>query len=381
MKALGLAIASLCTAISFTFGDVVKLRSGRIEGKIIDTTDDTVVIQTETGRVTVKRSDVVQIIPGMTPRELYEAAAATVKDGDVQRHLALAEFCRQKGLQKEMLAEYHKVIAADPDNERARERLGYVRQEGRWVTKEELNRAKGLVLFRGQWVTPEYRQQTLLKETKAEYDRRLKALAFALSRGQGQAAAEIAKLRDPDAVEPLAILLRHTYPDVRRAAIQALGAIGTAEAVEALAGAAIKDDNERIRREATAALAASRPREAIAVFSQRLRSYTRRGLASLDDARLSELRIERIASAVGGLGDPLSIPLLIRMLQVWLNLVDDSGQVLPQAYFSNLVAANQLEQLCGEPLLDRRQAWLAWWADHGFELIGDEIDEQIDQLR
>ena len=67
-------------AMLLTFGlaalvraDVVELRTGRIQGKIIEESEGQLVVQTEAGRVTINRADVVNIHRGMTPRETYQA--------------------------------------------------------------------------------------------------------------------------------------------------------------------------------------------------------------------------------------------------------------------------------------------------------------------
>ncbi len=58
---------------------------------------------------------------------------------------------------------------------------------------------------------------------------------------------------DPEAVPVLIDALRDTDPLLRQLAAEALGKIGDEQAAEPLRLAALRDDNERVRRAATKA--------------------------------------------------------------------------------------------------------------------------------
>lgn len=49
---------------------------------------------------------------------------------------------------------YEKVLAVAPDDAEARQALGFVLLDGRWLTEEESYRARGYVKYEGEWMTP-----------------------------------------------------------------------------------------------------------------------------------------------------------------------------------------------------------------------------------
>ena len=57
-----------------------------------------------------------------------------------------------RGREEQLLRE---VIELAPDHAEARERLGYIKRDGRWVEQEQELRAQGLVPFEGRWLTRE----------------------------------------------------------------------------------------------------------------------------------------------------------------------------------------------------------------------------------
>ena len=55
----------------------------------------------------------------------------------------------------------------DPGNAAAQQALGRVEVDGQWMTRDEANAARGLVLFEGSWISPEERQAVLAERTRA----------------------------------------------------------------------------------------------------------------------------------------------------------------------------------------------------------------------
>jgi len=361
--------------------DVIELKTGKIEGKIQDETAEKVAIQTEAGLVVINRADIVNIKRGATPRELFAATFARLKDDDLMGHLALASYCKEHNLQDALRQLYEKVLEIDPDNQKAREGLGYVRQGGQWTTEDEVMRAKGLTRFKGKWMSPEEIQLTKSDEASLQWETKLRSLTFGAAQGNRSAAEEIAGIRDPNAVAPLINLIYHKSQDVGLAVISALANIPGPETAAALADAAFNDRLPSVRAAATQALAGKRSREALAAFSTRSRYLMSKRLVDPAGARKTRNLLENMAVAIGDIGDPLAIPLLIRMLSVRLNLVDDDGNIAPQAYFSSFAAPNALSKLTGESFGSEPHRWQAWWVDHRHELVGDQLDEEMDRLR
>jgi hypothetical protein len=79
-------------------------------------------------------------------REEFERRLAALKKDDSKGLLELAQWAEKSNLAMEAKKAYRAVIEADPDNEVARTKLGFVKVNGDWVTKEkaaELEKAKG----------------------------------------------------------------------------------------------------------------------------------------------------------------------------------------------------------------------------------------------
>jgi hypothetical protein len=143
--------------------DTITLKDGRkLTGKIREAGPDTYRIILRQGSLEVPRADVVSIEEGPIPEEVYRDRARDLADDDLEGHLALARWCRKEGLDREFRWEMGRVLEIDPDHAEAREALGYVRHEERWITEEEHK-----ALTRHPWV-PEMRRR--LETTKVDLD-------------------------------------------------------------------------------------------------------------------------------------------------------------------------------------------------------------------
>lgn len=77
---------------------------------------------------------------------------AALAKGDAAGAYRLALELEGKGYAELAKSAYGRVIDAEPDHAAARRALGYERVGGRWLTGDDLLRAKGLVLSGGRWV-------------------------------------------------------------------------------------------------------------------------------------------------------------------------------------------------------------------------------------
>lgn len=94
--------------------------------------------------------------PGDGPQdaagEAYESFRAALAPGDAAGHLALARWCGERGLadrQRELLLH---VLGLGGRPEEAYRGLGYVFQDGIWMSPEDARRERGLVFANGEWV-------------------------------------------------------------------------------------------------------------------------------------------------------------------------------------------------------------------------------------
>jgi len=151
--------------------DKVFLSGGTvIEGKVTRKADK-VVIEVESGEISVPAESVERIEKSASLVSRFEARYASMPPRDVKARLALADYCRDHDMrarERQLLLE---VIELDPDNAAARERLGYVKTANGWVTEADAMRAKGLVQHEGRWVT----RQEVMDEERLRLERETEA--------------------------------------------------------------------------------------------------------------------------------------------------------------------------------------------------------------
>jgi hypothetical protein len=146
--------------------DEVTLRGGgKVRGVIVESTLESIVVETGPGRVTIPRSRVASVRESASDLATYYERAASLEPGDVGGWTALARWAAERGLGTQSQEAYHRVADLDPGHPEANRALGRVEMGGRWVTEDEANRAKGLVPFEGGWVTPA--EQEVIQQERA----------------------------------------------------------------------------------------------------------------------------------------------------------------------------------------------------------------------
>ena len=135
--------------------DVVYLKGGgKFTGRIVEQTAERMVIDIGDGVIGFSMERVEEIVKGPTPLDEYDARASKLGQQDVDGWRSLAEWASMRGLSAQSRAAYKKVLAVAPDDAEAREALGFVKVDGRWLTEEESYRARGYVRYEGEWMTP-----------------------------------------------------------------------------------------------------------------------------------------------------------------------------------------------------------------------------------
>ena len=135
--------------------DEVHLVGGtQLEGKATRH-GDKVVVEMESGQITLSADGVERIERGRSNVERYQELASKLKPNDVQARLSLADFCRDHDMRAHERELLHQVIEIEPNQAQARARLGYVKTDAGWITRDEQLRAQGYVREEGQWVAPE----------------------------------------------------------------------------------------------------------------------------------------------------------------------------------------------------------------------------------
>jgi hypothetical protein len=162
-----------------------------------------VVVQMESGEITVPADSVQRIETSESVVSKFEALYAALPSGDVKARLDLADYCRDHGMRNDERRLLLAVLDIDRDNAVARSRLGYVKTDTGWITHADAMRAKGMVEHEGQWVSPadlaqierdRVEREAAAARREAE-DREYQERRFQLANQQAEMDAQAARLQ------------------------------------------------------------------------------------------------------------------------------------------------------------------------------------------
>lgn len=316
MSRVLITLSCLAFAAQAVLADAILLsRSGALRGTIVrnEANEPTVQIRLLNGAtVTVDRAKVRDIFKQPLKVEEYEVRVRTIED-TLEAHWAMAEWCREKNLDKQRAVHLQAVLNFDPEHRRAHYGLGHTLVDDQWLTKEKYEQKKideGFVKFEGKWVPTDKLDsiQSRAKHTTAElawFSKVRLWLNWATGKHAERAADGLANLRNitsPDAIPALVQFLgksRHT--DVRTAFVEIVARIGGEKSVPSLATLAIRDSVNELREKALEAI----PDEHASLGQ----SILIRGLRDKQN-----FIVKRSAIALGRKGDQAAIPALIRSL-------------------------------------------------------------------
>ena len=110
-------VAFLLGSGSASWADVVYLKSGgKMEGRIVNRTDDSVEIDVGAGSLTLPMSNVDRIEEGRSPLDDYDERAGKLAADDRDGWLDLARWASGKGLGAQSRQAYERVLRIDPDD-------------------------------------------------------------------------------------------------------------------------------------------------------------------------------------------------------------------------------------------------------------------------
>jgi hypothetical protein len=140
---------------AFAYADDVYLKGGAVfSGRIVSQTETMITIDIGDGQVGVAVARVDRIVKGPSALDQYDARAARTAPNDANGWRALGLWAAQQGLSAQSRQAYQRVVSIAPDDAEARQALGYVLVNGKWLTEEESYRARGFVKYAGEWMTP-----------------------------------------------------------------------------------------------------------------------------------------------------------------------------------------------------------------------------------
>ena len=147
LTVLGLA----CPALA----DEVVLRNGHKVTGIQREEKDRIVVETGYGTVSYPRDQVVSVTIGETPMHAYPVRLAEIeKSTNAADYAKLAAWARENRMPRYVVPLMKRAMELDPENAEARAELGFVRHQGKWMTRAELSAAQGMVQEGGRWVNP-----------------------------------------------------------------------------------------------------------------------------------------------------------------------------------------------------------------------------------
>lgn len=196
---------------SLAVADEVYIKgAGVLSGRIIEETETMIKVDIGDGIMGVPPSRVDRIVRGRSPLDEYDERASQLRPEDTKGWRSLGRWAKQQGLSKQARQAYENVVAVAPDDAEAREALGFVRLDGRWVTEEESYRARGFIRYDGEWMTPAEAQLAQANEAadQARREAELRANEAEIAKLQAEQRAEEAEERAREAEEDR----RSSYP-------------------------------------------------------------------------------------------------------------------------------------------------------------------------
>jgi len=183
---------ALLLVVGTASADELVLRSGgRLSGVVVSRTASSVTLDVGAGRVTLPLSSIDQVNTGSSDLGQYQASAQRLTSDDVAGWLALGRWAADHDLRTQANQAFEHVLALDPGNIAAHQALGHVLQANAWMTSDDANRARGLVLYGSQWMSPQEHAAMLQEQAQRDADARARYEADARAR-EAEAAAEAA---------------------------------------------------------------------------------------------------------------------------------------------------------------------------------------------
>ena len=265
--------------------DRILLRGGgQIRGKLIaeKAHPGRLVFVGEAGKTPLNytKDQIIQVTPEPGPLDEYVLLRESVRP-DAEAEYNLGVWCEDHKLADLAAVHFEAAVKRDGAFAPAREKLGHVFQDGRWLDADEAREAQGMVKYRGRWVTPEEKErkdaQAAAAAEGASWSVRIRALRDGYLKGPDarsrEAERRLLEIREPVAVAPvLKILGYHPIPAVRMLAARVLGPIPGQPAASGLVGLLLAELDEAVRSAAMTEIARREVDEVVPPLTRALRS-------------------------------------------------------------------------------------------------------------
>lgn len=223
-----LAPIAVVGAVALARADVLHLRDGRtFEGRVeADAEKNVYTVTTPSGVVAEFPADQVKRVErAETAFDAFERRLRDTDRDDREALVRLLAWTREKRLRTPSQRVAEMVLRLDPNHELARRTLGWVVFENRWVLESELRKnhgERGLVKFRGEWMSEAEKDRRLLEDAKREVHDLFENVASKNRHLQELAVSRLMAFRHPGGREIFARWLDDPREIVRIVAVSAL---------------------------------------------------------------------------------------------------------------------------------------------------------------
>src|SRR5262245_16327963 len=187
---------------AMVFADEVYLKGGAaLSGRIVEETEPMVSVDIGEGVVGVPRARVERIEKKRSALDEFDERLSRLHADDTAGWRTLGRWASQQGLSAQSRRVYEHVLTIAPDDPEARQALGFVMIEGRWLTEEESYRAQGYVKYDGEWMTPAEAQmaQAAVEAEEARHQAERRAIDAELATQEAEDRAREAEDRAQEA--------------------------------------------------------------------------------------------------------------------------------------------------------------------------------------
>lgn len=368
-------------AVSVAKEVIVLQNEGRING---ETVADENLPQTQQriktsagGQIVIDKTAIKQVVLVGKDNAEYENLSRITPD-TVEGQWKLAEWCREKKMNKQRVPHLERIIALDPDHQQARIALGYFQTNGRWLRQEDRMKERGYVLYKGEWKLPQeielLEQQNQAKANEREWYSKLNRLKADYLNGTPNKSQEawqkLTAIDDPAAVPAILQEMKsERLPRMLRAYIEALGRIGNGVSLRTLVDLAMGSATDQYQELALEQLKKGKHPDIVMLIAGELKSKDNR-------------RVNRAGYALGELGDPSVIPAMIDSLITKHKFQISSGdngqmsagfgsggsgfsaggkaQIIEQA-LENFQVLTALNKLTGQNFDYNQAGWRTWY--------------------
>ncbi|MFH1422709.1 MAG: CAP domain-containing protein [Planctomycetota bacterium] len=156
-KLIRLSVAvGILFSFSMLFADIVKLNTGgKVVGKIVEEDETKVIVEIPSGRTVILKEDIADIERGENIIAMYKKRLSEINQKKAKDHYDIAQWCKEFKLADEYEQHISKCLELDPGFAPAREELGYIYYNGKWMDTDEYYKARGWVKHEGEWMPKE----------------------------------------------------------------------------------------------------------------------------------------------------------------------------------------------------------------------------------